>query len=419
MPPVHDTQFYDRFRWVYCQLEALRNCIPSSVRVLLKKLPETLDETYERVLRDINKANRVHALHLLQCLTVAARPLRVTELAEVLAIDFGTAANRGTPKLNPAWRWEDAQAAVLSTCSSLITIIEDNGSQIVQFSHFTVKEFLTSQRLASSSADIRDFYIPPEPAHTTFATACLGVLVGLDDLVDRSTVQRNYPLAGYAAEHWVHHAVFEDVSSRIQKNMEYLFDTEKPCFAAWLRVHDMDIKPYGLPLFKFAVTTKSRKAAALLYYAALCGFHDLMKHLIPKHPQLVDVHGGFYVTPLVAALAKENFEVAQLLYQHGANINIRGREGRTPLYAASNWGHVEIVQWLLSRGADPNVQDDRKGRTPLHEAAMRGHVEVARLLVEHRANVNAKTNDGETAYQVAEAYKHHGIVRLLSKHRVK
>jgi hypothetical protein len=60
----------NRFRWVYCQLEMLRHCLPPSVRIILYELPETLDETYERVLRDINKANREHALRLLHCLTV-------------------------------------------------------------------------------------------------------------------------------------------------------------------------------------------------------------------------------------------------------------------------------------------------------------------------------------------------------------
>ena len=64
---------------------------------MLKELPETLDETYERILTDINKANRDHAHRLLQCLTVAVRPLRVAELAEVLAIDFETASHGGTP----------------------------------------------------------------------------------------------------------------------------------------------------------------------------------------------------------------------------------------------------------------------------------------------------------------------------------
>ena len=86
-----------RYRWVYCQLEALRHCLPPSVRGILEELPETLDETYARVSRDINKANREHACRLLQCLTVALRPLRVEELAEVLAIGFDASADGGVP----------------------------------------------------------------------------------------------------------------------------------------------------------------------------------------------------------------------------------------------------------------------------------------------------------------------------------
>ncbi|KAH9988242.1 hypothetical protein BJV74DRAFT_885364 [Russula compacta] len=76
------------FRWVFCQLETLRQCLPASVRQILAELPETLDATYERILSEIPKSNRVHAHRLLQCLTVAYRPLRVEELAEVLAVDF-------------------------------------------------------------------------------------------------------------------------------------------------------------------------------------------------------------------------------------------------------------------------------------------------------------------------------------------
>ncbi|KAI0275752.1 hypothetical protein BGY98DRAFT_1188245 [Russula aff. rugulosa BPL654] len=90
------------FRWTFCQLEVLRDCLPSSVRRFLEELPESLDETYERVLREIKKPNRDHARRLLQCLVVAIRPLRVEELAEVLAIDFNDA--EGIPKLNASWR---------------------------------------------------------------------------------------------------------------------------------------------------------------------------------------------------------------------------------------------------------------------------------------------------------------------------
>src|ERR1700742_813656 len=87
-----------RFRWVVCQLETLRRCLPSSVQSILADLPESLDETYERILLQIPKWSRAHAHRLLQCLTVTIRPLRVEEVAEVLAVDF-TAAG-GTPRVD-------------------------------------------------------------------------------------------------------------------------------------------------------------------------------------------------------------------------------------------------------------------------------------------------------------------------------
>ena len=80
---------------------------------------------------------------MLQCLVVAFRPLRVEELAELLAFEFDSAPG-GIPKYCAAW---DQTQAVLSTCSSLVTIVNDDwyGRQ-VQFSHFSVKEFLMSNR---------------------------------------------------------------------------------------------------------------------------------------------------------------------------------------------------------------------------------------------------------------------------------
>ncbi|KAH9177260.1 hypothetical protein EDB89DRAFT_2240059, partial [Lactarius sanguifluus] len=79
------------FRWVFCQLEVLRYCLPASIRQTLDQLPKTLDETYARVLSQIPQANQAQAHRMLQCLMVAVRPLRVEELAELLAFEFGTA----------------------------------------------------------------------------------------------------------------------------------------------------------------------------------------------------------------------------------------------------------------------------------------------------------------------------------------
>jgi ankyrin repeat protein len=409
-----------RFRWVFCQLQALRHCLAPRVRQMLKELPETLDETYKRILRDINKANRDHAHRLLQCLTVAVRPLRVAELAEVLAVDFGTASRGGTSKLKADWRWEDQQEAVLSTCSSLISVVDENGSQIVQFSHFSVKEFLTSSRIAGSSADVSPFHILLEPAHTVLAESCLVVLLRLGEVVDENNVKDKYPLARYAAEHWVDHAQFENVSSHIREGMEDLFDPDKPYFAAWLQVYDIDTRPLrDSLLFLFASSScKSSKSAIPLYYAALCGFDDLAEQLAIKHPQQVYTTGGYFVSPLGAALRGEHLKMAHLLHERGADINVQGGEDHTPLFRASCSGHFEIVQWLLSHRADPNDQANLDGWTSLHAAASFGHVEVSRLLLQYKANIYARDPEGRTALHVAVKFfgGHVNVARLLLEH---
>jgi hypothetical protein len=388
---------------------------------MLKELPETLDETYERILRDINKANRDHAHRLLQCLTVSVRPLRVAELAEVLAIDFGTASRGGRSKLNTDWRWEDRQEAVLSTCSSLISVVDEYGGQVVQFSHFSVKEFLTSSRMAGSSADVSRFHILLESAHTILAKACLGVLLRLDELVDEGSVEDNvqekFPLARYATKHWVDHARFGNVSSHIREGMEDLFDPDKPYFAAWLHVYDIDTEPlYDSLPYRFASSRKTSNSSIPLYYAALCGFHDLVEQLIIKHPQQVYTTGGYFVSPLGAALRGGHLKTAQVLHERGADVDVQGNNDYTPLHGASWSGHFEIVQWLLSHRANPNHWGNSDGWTPLHAAAFFGHVEVSRLLLEYKADAYAYDSRGRTPLHVAVQYGHVNLARLLFEH---
>jgi ankyrin repeat protein len=406
-----------RFRWVFCQLQALRHCLAPRVRHVLKELPETLDETYERILRDINTANRDHAHRLLQCLTVAVRPLRVAELAVVLAVDFGTACRGGTSKLNTGWRWKYQQEAVLSTCSSLISVVDEDGSQIIQFSHFSVKEFLTSSRIANSSAVVSSFHILLEPAHTVLAEACLVVLLRLGELVDKDKVKGKFPLAQYAAEHWVDHAQFENVSSHIREGMEDLFDPDKPYFATWLQVHDIDTKPLDSSLlYLFASSScKTSNPAIPLYYAALCGFDDVAEQLIIKHPQQVFTTGGYFMSPLGAALRGGHLKIAQVLYEHGANVDVQGRDD-TPLSGASYSGHFEIVQWLLSHRANPNAQGQEDGWTSLHGAAFCGHVEVSQLLLQYGADINTHDIEGRTPLHVAVQYERVNVARLLLEH---
>ena len=425
------------------------------MRHTLEELPESLDETYERILKEIKKPNRGHARRVLQCLVVAIWPLRVAELAEVLAVDFDDV--EGIPRLNPHWRWEDQEVALLSACSSLIAIVETVDSRVVQFSHFSVKEFLTSPRLATASGEVSNYYIDLEPAHTTLAQACLSVLLQVQDGVDRDS-DEDHP-ARYAAEHWATHAQFGEVSSRLHKGMEYLFDGNKPHFKVWITLYDMDTYPNGdddtATFYYFALYNKS--SADPLYYAALCGFYGLVEHLITKNPQDVDADGGYYVRPLLAALAGNHFQTAGLLRHNGADPHVQGQDGRSPLHAAAGSWNLEVVRilveydlvdinakdkggwtplhwasrrgdrhfkagsvvrFLLEHGADVNVQN-KSGVTPLHTASSGGALEVVRLLLEHGADVEARHEDGRTALQFAAENGNDSVVKLLGEHGAK
>jgi len=385
-----------RFRWVYCQLERLRHCLPPSVRGILDDLPDTLDGTYERVLKDINNANQKHAVCLLHCLAVAIRPLRVEELAEVLAVDFDAAQQGGIPKLNPNWRWADHHEAVLSTCSSLIAIVDDGDIQVVQFSHFSVKEYLTSDRLANASRDVACYHILPEFAHTILAQACLGVLLRLDDYVNKENAADIF-LASYAAEHWVDHARFKDVPSRVQDAVEVFLDADKPHHSACLRLHRID---EGDDWFPFTDADMPRGAS--LYYASFYGFYGLAKHLAVKHPEHVNARCGRLVSPLAAALYGMHFEVAELLHEHGADLNVRG-DGEWTLLLLTSWdvnGRIDIARWLLNHGADANAQKD-DGWTALHLATWNKHLEIVQMLLEHGADVHSQNYRGEVALHLA------------------
>jgi ankyrin repeat protein len=236
--------------------------------------------------------------------------------------------------------------------------------------------------------------------------------------------------------------------------MEYLFDPNKPHFKVWLTLWDIDTYPNDDATF-FGFVPDDKSPAASLYYAALCGFHDLVEHLITKHAQDVNADGGNYVRPLVAALARGHFQTADLLHHNGADLDARGRFQGIPLHAAASSRNFEVVRilieydpasvnarnengwtplhWasvssnfkdgsvlrlLLEHGADINARNE-VGWTPLLWALGNGALEVVRLLLEYGADVEAEKNDGKTALQVVAGDRRDEIVKLLREHGAK
>jgi hypothetical protein len=381
--------------------------MPSSIRKALNELPDTLDDTYERILQSIPKQKWQHAQRLFQCMVAAIRPLRVEELAEIFAIGFGANVSLN---LVEGWRPPNAEEAVLSACSSLITIIvdsDDEDAKIVQFSHFSVKEYLTSNRLETSNVmNIRQFYIPLEPAHTTLARACLAVLLQLDGRADEERLA-GFPLALYAARNWVDHAKFENVACQVQDGMEELFNPTKPHLRTWIRIHNVNniLDSNGIDKYP----------SIELHYAALCGFSGLAKHLIIAHALDVNTKAYSGRTPLHEASTRGHADVAQVLLDYQADINTQNDRKWTPLHSASSQGHVKIMRLFLERGAALDEQNDYMD-TPLGLASFWGELEAVRLLLAHGADMKIRDKAGSTPFQHATRRGNRDIAQLLLDH---
>jgi hypothetical protein len=201
----------------------------------------------------------------------------------------GESADEAKRKQVEAWKrrmvigaWKIWVEAVLSTCSTLFAPVNMDDSLIIQFSHFSVNEFLTSSRFADKSDIIsRRYHISPMPAYTLVAQACLGVLLHLDKDITRDNL-RKFPLAQYTAEHWFEHARFAGVSQKTDEGIKRLLDRKKPHLAVWVWMYDPTVAPryrkklVGGPLPPLGTS---------LHYAAFCGLSDVVKVLTIEHPQ--------------------------------------------------------------------------------------------------------------------------------------
>ena len=231
------------------------------------------------------------------------------------------------------------------------------------------------------SLDITFFLILPIPSSRKPVS---DLFSNLDEYSDEQSVNVS-PLARYAASHWVAHGQFEDVASRVKDGMLTLFNPNKPHLATWLNIYNIDPRallgspPMGIP--------------NPLYYAALCGFRDLVEHLVTDYPQLVNTIGGEFATPLLAALSRKHIWIAEFLLQHGGKVDVPGTDGDTPLSKAITTFQEHAVPFLLKNGADVNNQNDHL-YTPLHYAASYAYLEESQMMLDRGANVNSRDDIG-------------------------
>jgi ankyrin repeat protein len=135
-------------------------------------------------------------------------------------------------------------------------------------------------------------------------------------------------------------------------------------------------------------------------------------------------------TPLMLAAHHGYTDLVNQLLEKGAEVNGENEAGETALIYAARAGYTAIVQMLIQKGAKleakikkvnlgiirPDAQyhiQTNVGQTALIAAAKFGHTETVKVLLSNGANINAKTDSGETALMLAKKYPE--IVKLLQQ----
>jgi hypothetical protein len=361
------------------------------LRKSLATLPATLDQTYDRILSMINKDDAEYAIRILRWLTFSARPLSVEEVAEVVAIDLAR---------NPAFDCDEVledPLEVLDICSSLITITtvekiwDRPGTQIVALAHYSVQEYLMSDRIKQGPA--KQYSMQEAECHDEIAKASLKYLMELQQPFSAKDL-KTHRLARYSAKFWSHH--FRKTADKMGGTSHLaltLFSRDNPAYFTWIQLSAGNVPgPSSLG------RKRLQRTETPLYYAAQLGLRTIVRLLLDAGAEAQD---GCFENALQAASAEGKEQMVKILLDEGAEINKQSSAlYGNALQTASAKGHECIVKILLDEGADVNAQNGYYGNA-LQAASAGGHREVVRILLENGADVNAQTQQDSGRYRNA------------------
>ncbi len=102
------------------------------------------------------------------------------------------------------------------------------------------------------------------------------------------------------------------------------------------------------------------------------------------------------MSPLLWASINGNIKMAQFFLQRGAKVNQTSIDEFTPLLAAAQKGHLPMVEFLLDSGANLDYSGPIAENSALKAAVIRGHINVVRYLLSKGANISIRDRLGNS-----------------------
>ncbi|KAH6710613.1 hypothetical protein BKA61DRAFT_612024 [Leptodontidium sp. MPI-SDFR-AT-0119] len=187
------------FLWVHLVVEVLRSCYSDwDLEKSSKSLPKGLEAAYGRILdRIVQEPAAALAISILEWMACSQRPLKVYELVDGISFRPENSSFDARPKMDPE---------VLNLCRPLI---EYGSSNILEFVHFSAKEFILKSGAQGGSP-----FLNSSEAHLHISFSCVAYLnTAYSLLPNRSTRGQQaaavatglHGLLPYANRYWSDH----------------------------------------------------------------------------------------------------------------------------------------------------------------------------------------------------------------------
>ncbi|MCJ1456462.1 hypothetical protein MMC28_006823 [Mycoblastus sanguinarius] len=382
-----------------------------AIKITLSDLPHKLDQMYDRILEQIcskHPSNLALIKNMLQWLIGSAELLKLDQLACAVSVQ---AQDTKLDLENIATDPED----LVAMCGSLIVIDKSYSAPLVKLSHFSVWEYLCSDRLAKSH--LRFFHMDLYTIGLTLASRCSQYL-GFSDFADPEEYldfdkrRQSPPLTGkyhmleYAAQYWATHLKYrqftsEDYQQKLSPYLEW-FLTGDSRYSTWRTV----LSCIGYPPIGYEPP---------IYFAIVLALEQVFDQLIPS---LLEINAQFSSgsTPLTLAAKCGQLGIARKLLQVGADPNVAANsvkcKGFTALHLSAVLGNGEMTAMLLTFGASPHARSTNQS-TPFYRAVRSGSIPILKMLYKAGADINARTYDDLTPLIEAVEGNHLDVLKLL------
>ncbi|WP_394750230.1 ankyrin repeat domain-containing protein [Spongiimicrobium salis] len=160
------------------------------------------------------------------------------------------------------------------------------------------------------------------------------------------------------------------------------------------------------------------KTSFTFHEAIVCGKLDLVEEqLINQQFKDINTHSEDGFSPIALAAFFERIAIVKLLLKHGADPNLAAKNPSkvNALHAAVAKENYALAQFLLQNGARPNTTQIQ-AVTPLHAAVHRGNLALTKLLISYKASPSLKMDNGDTPLAIAEREGHKAIATYLKNH---